>query len=135
MAAAKRIRKFEFRTTRAIQGNRKAIARAFDSVAKDINKVMKKHLGKRGRRRRVGVPAVRSLPGEAPRKQTGNLQRETTVKREGFKLVVRSPQYGIWLHQGTTNIAPRNVYGPILRRKKFWTRRIASLAKKFSKIT
>lgn len=117
MASAKQPRRIEFKTGRIIKRNRRAMARAFDKVAKQMTQSIRKRISK------PYPPASR--PGAHPHKRTGFLKRNTEVVRKGFSLFVRTPQQGVWLEGGTKNMAAR----PFIRRnihdkRGFWTRRI-----------
>lgn len=64
-----------------------------------------------------------SSPGTPPHKRSGHLHDNFVVSRDGYKIVVQVPQYGIWLDGGTTRMSAR----PFIRRNlhdredgKFW---------------
>lgn len=117
MASATRKRKIDFNTGRIIKRNRKATANAFDTVAKRMTEALRKPI-------RTPYPPA-SVPGRPPHQRTGNLERGTEVIRKGFKLIVRTLQYGIWLDGGTRRMAAR----PFIRirindQKRRWTKEI-----------
>jgi len=131
MASARGIKRVKFtvstrKITRKIQ---RVNARAMRELAKEITTVISKKIGKQG------TPNLRSKPGEPPRRQTGFLQAKTVAEFDGKnKIVVKTPQYGVFLDGGTRNIKPR----PFLRktvhdRKPNWNRRYRYYMRKFSK--
>jgi len=117
--SATRTRRIEFKTGKIITRTRKATAQAFDTVARKMTADV---------RRKISKPhPPPSRPGAHPHKRSGTLKREFEVIRKGFNLIVRVPQYGIWLEGGTTKMRAR----PFIRRnlmtpdkKRTWTRRI-----------
>lgn len=118
-ANPKRTRLIEFKTGKIISRTRKATGEAFDTVAKQMTAVVRKDL--------TGLHPPASRPGSPPHIRTGFLLNNFEVVREGFKFIVRVPQYGIYLDGGTRKMAAR----PFIRenlmtpdKKLTWTRRI-----------
>lgn len=121
--SALRPRRIEFKTGRIITRTRKATAKAFDTVAREMTKAVRQKISK------PSPPPSR--PGAHPHSQFGKrgtrLKNTFQVVRKGFTLAVRVPQYGIWLEGGTSRMRARpfihrNLTTPT--RKRFWTKRI-----------
>lgn len=125
MAAAKRVRVIKFEVPKIIKRSRLAMTKALKIVVPEITKAIRQPM-----RRKFYPPA--SKPGTAPARRTSNLFNNTRVERKGFKLFVRTQQYGIWLDEGTSRMAARPFIGRVIRQKR-WTKRINQLTKKFSK--
>lgn len=120
MASALRTRNIKFTTGRVIKRSRTATAKAFKQVAREMTAAIKKDIGKQG--------PPRSRPGQPPRKDTGNLHRVTKVVQQGRTLVVKTPQYGVWLDGGTSRMAARPfVRKNIHDKRRKWERRINTL--------
>lgn len=123
MASALRTRRITFKTGRIIARTREATGKAFDKVAREMTRDI---------RRKISKPSPPpSSPGAHPHSQSGKrgsrLKNTVQVIRKGLTLVVRVPQYGIWLEGGTSRMRAR----PFIHRnltttakKRFWTKRI-----------
>lgn len=128
MAQAKRIRRLEFTTGRVIKRNRLVTSKAFKVVAKKMQAVVRKAVGRQGTRK------LRSKPGEPPRKQTGFLQGNVKVVAKGRTVFISEPQYGFWLEGGTRNIEPRpHIRVNIHDKRRFWERQFNTAMRRFSK--
>lgn len=126
MASAIRPRRVQFKTGRIIQRSRRATAKAFDQVTKEMTTALRKVLKK------PFPPASR--PGNPPHKRTGFLQGNTVVSRKGRNIFVRTPTYGIFLDGGTSRMAARPfIRKTIQSQKRKWTKRINDLIRRFDK--
>lgn len=135
MASATRIRRVEYKVKRGavMRKSQTAQRRATQELAKQMQARLRKVLDVQG------TPKMRSRPGQPPRKQSGDLQRDTTVKQEGRTLVVRTRQYGTWLDGGFVHYHS----GKVVRRKwlrknihdkqAMWDRKWKALMKRFMK--
>lgn len=112
MADAKRIRKATFNTAKVTGKLVKVKRQAWTIVAKELDVLVhdkiKKPVGVR-RGKKGGVIKIRSKPGEPPRKDSGFLFDNTSVRYDAksSRVVMRTPNYGRWLHTGTRRIQPR----------------------------
>lgn len=91
------------------------VARLLSAEIKvDISIPVRKALGKHGRL----VVVERSKPGEPPRLETGNLRRSVfgrLVTKDEAHVGVTA-HYGLFLEQGTVNMAPRPYLQPAFLR-------------------
>lgn len=129
---AKRKRRVQFKvharkiTGKARTANRKAMAALAKEMTKELRDVLSVQTGK------YGPPAP---PGEPPRRRSGYLQKTTKVEHDAAgRVIVRTPNYGIWLDGGTGRMAAR----PFLRKtihdmKPHWNRRYRYYMRRFSK--
>ncbi len=109
MAGAKRVRRIEFNTTGIVERGVRAVGKALDRVSRSMTKDIRDKITKHG------YPPA-SAPGQFPHKRSGKLARQTTVKRKGRKLFVRTLQYGLWLQGGTSKLPARKFYREVLFR-------------------
>jgi len=115
-----RPRLVEFKTGRILRRNRRAVSTALDRVRREMRREIRKKITR-------GQSPPPSRPGAHPHKDSGFLSDNFDIIREGHKLFLRTPQYGIYLETGTKNMAAR----PWIRRnigtrekQAFWIRRI-----------
>ena len=126
MAKATRPRLIKFSTARVIKRSRTATTKAFNQVRKEMTAELKKKINK------PYPPA--STPGQPPHKRTGFLQGNTEAGGKGRKIVIRTPQYGIWLEGGTPKMDMRPFIHPTISdQRRKWERRLNTLMRKFSK--
>ena len=127
----KRIRKVKFtvNTGRVVRKSQRARAQAMRALAAEMQTEIKEVLDVQGTSRN------RSLPGEPPRKQRGNLQRNTTVKLDKKnEIAIRTTNVGILLDGGTKNIEPRPFIRTTIHDKRAtWQRRFGVHMRRFSK--
>ncbi len=96
-----------------------------NSIVAEIEKPKSGRIYKRRRRNKSWITWQASAPGEAPAKKTGQRMAQITVKKanRAGKPSSRIKAPGIYrlLENGTAKIAPRPLFGPIMRayRHKF----------------
>lgn len=115
-----RPRLIEFKTGFVIHRTRRAMTKAMDKVAGEMQRDIKRKIT------RAKSPPP-SRPGAHPHKDTGFLSDAFTVERRGLRMYLRTPQYGIYLETGTRNMAARPwIHRNIgtLEKNRYWTRRI-----------
>lgn len=126
MARATAPRRIEFKTAKVMRKNRRAQKLAFDQLSKEIQVAIRKPINK------PYPPA--SQPGRPPRRRTGFLHNNTTVGRKGRVMIIRTPQYGVFLDGGTSRMAARPfIRVRVLDQRKRWSKRMSNLYAKFQK--
>lgn len=124
--AATRVRNITFNTGRIKSMIRGAKKSAMTQLARELQAAIRKTIS------RPYPPPSR--PGRPPKRRTGVLRNSTFVEFRGSKLVVRVPQYGIFLEGGTSRMRPRPFILPELQQKRReWERRARVLMRKFVK--
>lgn len=122
--SATRVRRITFVGRKVLGVTRNALAKARKQVAKEIQADIRKKISK------PFPPA--STPGSHPHsRRASGLKVNVFVKNEGRDIVVRVPQYGIWLEGGTSRMRAR----PFIARNVFqkrWAKRLTNLARKFN---
>jgi hypothetical protein len=115
--AAKTTRNIKFTTGRVIRRVGKGVTAAFREISQEMTESL---------RRKIDKPwPPPSTPGTPPHRRTGFLQDSTEAVTRGRTIVIRTPQYGIWLEGGTRNMAPRPFIRPTIHnRRRFWERRL-----------
>lgn len=125
MASAQRPRLIKFSTGRIIRRTRAAQKKAFDQVRKEMTSALRKKIS-------IPYPPA-SAPGRPPHMRTGFLRENTEAGGTGRTIVIRTPQYGIYLEGGTSKMAMRPFILPTIQnQRKKWEKRINGLIRKFS---
>lgn len=117
----------EFRTRQASRTSVRALDRALKVVGKEMETAILKKI------ERQGPP--RSVPGQPPSRDKGNLYNSVVVTSSKGVIRVRTVNYGLFLEGGTSNMDARPFVRPVLFSKGArtkWSRKIAKLAKQFS---
>lgn len=128
MAGAKRIRNVTFNTGRITSKIRGVKKQAMTQIAREMERDLQKTISIQG------TPKTPSAPGQPPKKQTGFLHDRTKVVYRNGKIVVRTPQYGIWLDSGTSRMLARPFIHPRIRlRRRNWERRTRVLMRRILK--
>lgn len=128
--------KIQFSTGRVIQRNRLVTAKAYKQVARKMNAVLRKTVGRQG--------PPRSRQGNPPKKDTGALHASVKVTAVGRKITLSMNQYGMFLdnkgkgfrhhHSGKQVIRPW--YTPKIFKgdaRRNWERALNTAMRKFSK--
>lgn len=126
MASATRPRLIKFSTGRIIRRTRTAQKKAFDQIRVEMTEAIRKTI-------KTPYPPA-STPGTPPHMRTGFLKDNTGAGGKGRTIVIRTPQYGIYLEGGTPKMAMRPFILPAIHdQRKKWERRLNALMRKFSK--
>lgn len=118
-----RVINIRFNTGRIKSNVRGAKTAAMTQVAGELSTTLRNAISTQG--------PPRSLPGEYPHKDSGNLHRETRVVYRGNKLVVRTLNYGKILDE-RPRMGPRPWITPLIRGERVnWERRARALIRRF----
>lgn len=128
--------KIAFSTGRVIQRNRLVTSKAYKHVARKMQAVLRKAIGRQG--------PPRSRQGNPPKKDSGELHASVKVKAVGRKITLSMNQYGMFLdnegkgfrhhHSGKRVIRPW--YTPKIFKgdaRRSWERELNKAMRRFSK--
>lgn len=125
-ANPRRVRLITFKTDQVFSKVQSSVRKAWDKYALEVQAQIRQKIN-------TAFPPS-STPGTPPHRRSGFLHDNVKVVRKGNGLVVRVPQYGVWLEGGTGKMLARPfIRDTVLGRdKKKAVKRVAVLTKRFN---